>query len=177
MLHKSVEQLVEGLDVKDMSRLPLGVDHSPPNGSSIAFVLEHYGRQLLLLGDAHASDYEASYASSRQAHPTVGPPDVVKVSHHGSRNNTTARLATFGAPNYLVSTNGEHFGHPDDAALARLAIGAPQGRTPKFWFNYSTPKTRRWAELARTGSRFNVELPSVDSGPGTGTCLCELADS
>lgn len=177
MLHKSDTSSNRDLTVDEMARLPLGEDRSLANGSSIAFILEHRGRHMLFLGDAYATDYEDAYLSWREAHPSAGAPSVVKVSHHGSRNNTTSRLAALGATNYFISTNGRHFGHPDDAILARLVVDAPEGVTPKLWFNYSTPTTQRWAELAQTDARFEVELPSSDDGAGCGISLCHCEDS
>lgn len=174
ILHKSSPHSNRDLTVEEMARLPLGDDRSLANGSSIAFILEHRGRHVLFLGDAYAADYEDAYLSWREAHPSAGAPSVVKVSHHGSRNNTTPRLAAMGATNYFISTNGRQFGHPDDATLARLVVGAPQAVTPTLWFNYSTPTTERWAELARTDGRFDVQLPSSDDGAGFGICLGHL---
>jgi hypothetical protein len=71
--------------------------------------------------------------------------DVLKVPHHGSQKNVTAKLLEFvPATHYMISTNGEHFGHPNDVALARV-VTARRGGT--IWFNYGpTATTERWAE-------------------------------
>jgi hypothetical protein len=48
------------------------------------------------------------------------------------------------ASHYLVSTNGDVFHHPDDAAIARVVLDAPAG--PTLRFNYRTPRTERWGD-------------------------------
>ena len=108
-------------------------------------MLEHRGASALLTADAFPSVLQRALASlaasRRQSLPwTLG---LIKLSHHGSRANTTAKLLeTVQAPHVLVSTNGAIFGHPDEEAIARvITIGTP-GR--EVWFNFGTPRTEVW---------------------------------
>jgi hypothetical protein len=76
---------------------------------------------------------------------TTLPVDAVKLPHHGSKSNVLASLvAVAPARHYLVSTNGDTFHHPDDAALARVVVGAPPAAT--VGFNYRNARTQRWAD-------------------------------
>jgi uncharacterized protein (DUF486 family) len=46
---------------------------------------------------------------------------MFKVPHHGSKGNVTADLLNhFDCRHFLFSSNGERFGHPDRAAVARV---------------------------------------------------------
>jgi Metallo-beta-lactamase superfamily len=126
-------------------------DTSKPNGSSIAFLLEHCGASCLFGADAFPTVLGGALwalANARGGRPIEV--DAVKVPHHGSQKNVSAKaLALVPAKHYLISTNGERFGHPDDVALARVVTTAPRGST--LWFNYApTTRTERWADPALT---------------------------
>ena len=108
-------------------------------------MLEHRGASALLTADAFPSVLQralASLAASRRQ-PLPWTLDLIKLSHHGSRANTTTRLLeTVRAPYTLVSTNGAIFGHPDPEGIARvLASGTPGS---EVWFNFRTPRTEVW---------------------------------
>ena len=93
--------------------------------------------------------------------------DVCKLSHHGSRSNTTIELTGLvRARHHIVSTDNSHFKHPDPEAIARVVLGCP-GTT--LWFDYDTPQNRRWgaADLA-TKYRHQVRYPAR---PGAGLLM------
>lgn len=123
-------------------------DAAAPNGSSIAFLLEHRGASCLLAADAFPVVLGAGLfelAGRRQR--TSVPVDVFKLPHHGSRANVTSTLVELApASHYVVSTNGDRFNHPDDEALARVVTGRDEDIT--LWFNYRNARTERWGELA-----------------------------
>ena len=134
-------------DVRELAEEVSNPDTAVPNGSSIAFLLEHRGRTALLTGDAHIDALGAAIEG------LVGDDkrlvvDVCKLAHHGSEGNTNLDLLdVVGARNYLISTNSDHFNHPDPRAMARLiAHGDPDapGDGPVLWFNYQTPRTTLW---------------------------------
>ena len=121
-------------------------DTSVPNGSSIGLLVEHRGASVLLGADAFGAELEAglrSLAAAREQDAIAV--DAFKLPHHGSKGNVTATLLRAApAEHYLVSSNGDIFGHPDDAAIARVVLEAPRGAT--LWFSYRNPRTERWAE-------------------------------
>jgi beta-lactamase superfamily II metal-dependent hydrolase len=153
-------------------------DNSVPNGSSIAFLLEHRGASVLLAADAFPTVMVPALQALSARRGLTGPldVDVVKLSHHGSRANVTQDLLkSFRARHFIFSTNNSYFKHPNDEAVARVITA---GRKPTLWFNYDTPKNREWAEAAlveRYGheARFprdsdagvRIELPARRSVP------------
>jgi hypothetical protein len=135
------------------------LDGAVANGSSIAFVAEYQGRRCAFLGDAHAPVVQQ--ALGRMARERGEEPlrlDAVKVSHHGSDGNTTTLLLQkLACRNFLISTNGSVFKHPDDAAIARIVKHAAPAR---LYFNYLSDYNRKWSdtELQRQGN-FQAVFP------------------
>jgi hypothetical protein len=73
--------------------------------------------------------------------------DLCKLPHHGSRGNVTnALIESIACRDYLVSTDGRTFGHPDDAALARILCTS--ALPPRLFFNYETQRARNWINTA-----------------------------
>jgi hypothetical protein len=67
---------------------------------------------------------------------------VVKIAHHGSRKNTNAELVQrFATENWVFSTSGAIYKHPDREAVARVVFFSPDSR---LWFNYRSRQTREW---------------------------------
>jgi hypothetical protein len=106
---------------------PMGKDGSVPNGSSIAFLFEIGGLSILFTGDAHAGVLAQSLArlAAERGVPKVRL-DLFKVSHHGSRGNISDDvLRLVDCTQFLVSTDGKRFGHPDDDAIHAIAKAVP----------------------------------------------------
>jgi hypothetical protein len=90
--------------------------------------------------------------------------DLVKVPHHGSRNNVSkALLDRLDCRHYLVSTNGDRYKHPDREAIARIVRYG--GDTPVLHFNYRSEFTEFWddEDLGR-GTDYEVRYPGADPG-------------
>ncbi len=141
-------------------------DTSAPNGSSIGFLLEHRGASVILAGDAFGNVLGAGLARLAEARgQQTLPVDAFKLPHHGSRANVlTALAAVAPARHYLVSSNGDTFRHPDDAALARAVLASPD---TTLWFNYRNERTERWADPAvQDRYRFSARYPGGDSEAG-----------
>ena len=109
-------------------------------------MLEHRGASALLTADAFPSALQralASLATSRRQ-PLPWTLDLIKLSHQGSRADTTTRLLeTVRAPHILVSTNGAIFSHLDQEGMARVIASGMPGL--EVWFNFRTPRTEVWA--------------------------------
>jgi len=141
------------------------LDPAVANGSSIAFVAEYQGRRCALLGDAHAPVVQQ--ALGRMARERGEEPlrlDAVKVSHHGSDGNTTTLLLQkLACRNFLISTNGSVFKHPDDAAIARIV---KQAAPACLYFNYLSDYNRKWANdaLQRQGNFRSIYPPDGAAG-------------
>jgi beta-lactamase superfamily II metal-dependent hydrolase len=148
------------IDLRDLAAAAYQPDSGIPNGSSIGFLLEHNGVSVLLPGDAHAEVYGpalgALLASRREGQNRI---DAVKLSHHGSRRNTTDQLTLARARHYIVSSSGALYGHPDDETIARLVVNQLPNAMPTFWFNYATQLNERWAEVAKREGTFQTRFP------------------
>ena len=119
-----------------------GSDTSPPNGSSIGVLFEYGGKRLLLAGDAHARTMVESIRkyNARWGVNTMAI-DVFKLAHHGSVANLTAELlGLVDCRNFVVSSNGDRFHHPDAECLALIADHArrlARIEPTTVYFNYA----------------------------------------
>jgi hypothetical protein len=141
-----------GFDIDALAAAPAGRDRSAPNATSISMIASYRGQRVLLLGDAVPTDVIA--ALDRLG---ASPHDftAVKMSHHGSRNNTNLELLKrIRAKYWLVSTNGAAFGHPDVQALAQVVTTQQH---PVFVLNYVTPHVSDL--IGGAGNRYSVRLP------------------
>jgi beta-lactamase superfamily II metal-dependent hydrolase len=148
------------LDVPALLKVPFNQDPSAANGSCIAFLLEYAGLRVLLGADAHP---DVVLASLKRFSATPVALDAFKVCHHGSRNNTNADLlAHLDCKRFLVSSNGDIFGHPDPEAIARM-ISTSGAKS--LCFNYDTAYTSPWTKAAlRDAHDFQVEMPDGQDG-------------
>ena len=99
-------------------------DSAVANGSSIAFILEYDGKKGLFLADAHPTPIIQTLTSPPLNRSVQNPLEVdfVKVSHHGSKFNTSLDLLSLIKSNHFIfSTNGKN-GHrlPDKETLVRV---------------------------------------------------------
>ncbi|MCF8714671.1 MBL fold metallo-hydrolase [Joostella atrarenae] len=97
------------------------------NSSSIAFILNCPDVNLLFLADSRA---EIITKRLKQLGHGIENPlevDYVKISHHGSLNNTSQDLLSLiKSSNYLISTNGgtSNHKHPSRETIARIVYKA-----------------------------------------------------
>jgi competence protein ComEC len=97
---------------------PLAYGPSKPgNGDSLALRLEYGSNSFLLTGDLERpGELDLVFDSG------LGPADVLKVGHHGSRTSTNEPFLDAVSPSIaMISTGYENsFGHPHPDVLARL---------------------------------------------------------
>jgi beta-lactamase superfamily II metal-dependent hydrolase len=121
-------------------------DRTKPNGTSIAFVIEHGGRRALFAADAHPGDVADALRALQPAANRVYF-DAIKAAHHGSaRNNTSKLVDLLESPLWLVSTSGANHQHPDPEAIARIVLAPPGDKT--IAFNYRTRFNAEWGDPA-----------------------------
>lgn len=157
-----------GWDPDAWASAPYSEDRSKPNCSGIAFVAEHEGRRVLFLADVPPRFVLAAFrrapAAWRRRDGRLAF-DAVKLSHHGSKGNTSRALCdAIACPRWLVSTDGARFGHPHPQALARVVLAAEAAGDPPVTFvlNHVTP----WVEdlVAGAGARYQVLAPGRRDG-------------
>ncbi len=113
------------------------------NSSSIAFVLRSFDLKILFLADSHPhqimNELDKTYSSTNRL-----AVDLVKVSHHGSKNNTMkCVLDVLDCDRYIISTNGGSSDdtHPDRETIARIIHHPERARDEykkerKIYLNY-----------------------------------------
>lgn len=152
-------------DVAQLAATKFASDSSVPNGSSIALLAEHGDASVLLSGDAHASVLCAAVKKLRaqRRHPDRLPVGALKVSHHGSRGNTSrALLEELDCRRYLISCNGDVHKLPDNEAIGRIIHHSAQ-RPPELCFNYHCPRTEAWDDDALR-KRYRYRTKYGDAG-------------
>ena len=135
----------DSLDLETLAAGRFRKDRSRPNGSSIGLLLEYRDRRLLLPGDAHAPVLAETLGwLLDERGEDILTLDSFKLPHHGSGKNVNNELlALMACPQYLVSTNGHQFGHPDHTALARIIVNG--GEEPELVSNFLSDDNEVWA--------------------------------
>ena len=113
-------------------------DAEVANAASIAFILRCDGLSALMLGDCYPHNVVAYLRKKGYSEANPLAVDFVKVAHHGSRHNTSNELLDLVKCNrYIISTNGDKFGHPDRESLAHILCHPTRDRNEKvhLYFN------------------------------------------
>lgn len=125
------------IDLGDIIENKFQEDRAIVNGSSISFILEYNDKRILMLADAHPSavkyKIEELYGKDEVSF------DLVKISHHGSKANTSDELlAHINCEKYLISSNrGNRHGFPHKEALSRIVYNNySKKRKTVFYLNY-----------------------------------------
>ena len=128
---------------------------TPANKASIAFELEIWdGEKYLFLGDADYDDIMSGLIVFHKDKSEKLKYGVVKLSHHGSKNNFHPDfLERIYANYYIVSSNGKRFGHPDKEVLAQIICNSDSS----ILFNYE----ERMKELLT--SQDHIDFPNMES--------------
>ena len=122
------------LSIAELINKQFNEDKSIPNGSSIAFLFEAEGKKILLLGDSHPSVIETSLRNLGYSEKNKLVADLVKVSHHASKANTSpSLLSIINCNKFVISTDGSKHGLPNKEPIARI-ISFNKGC--KIYFNY-----------------------------------------
>lgn len=134
------------IDIEELAVKKFKADTSPTNGSSIALLFEFGGKSALFSGDAHADLLVKGLASLAGTEGRSRPVqlDLFKISHHGSRKNTSkALLEKMRCRTYLISTDGSgNSNHPNPEAIARvLKYG---GGKKTLIFNSTSEESEIW---------------------------------
>jgi hypothetical protein len=136
-----MEEIVEPLEVlaEDCPKPPSDkVDAEVANAASIAIILRCDDLSILMLGDCYPHNVVAYLRRKGYSEKNPLKVDFVKVSHHGSLHNTSNELLDLIKCNhYIISTNGEKFGHPDREAIAHILCHPTRNRDEKvhLYFN------------------------------------------
>ncbi|MFG0631201.1 ComEC/Rec2 family competence protein [Pseudomonas sp. xss_2] len=127
--------------IESLANEPFVEDASATNRSSFSFLIEYRDKRILYLGDCHAETVISWLDSCGIDTIEV---DAVKISHHGSKNNTSRTLLKrIDSPRYMISTNGKSHGHPNLETLARIAV-ENRSRKTTILVNYNLDNIPAW---------------------------------
>ena len=132
-------------DIERLAEAAYVPDDAPPNGSSIALLAEYEDKALLLAADAFPPLLETSVRRLlRERGQERLRVNAFKLSHHGSRGNTSpGLLAMVSCEDFLVSTNGSYFHHPHPETIARVLTSR---RKSRLHFNYRSDENEIWED-------------------------------
>jgi hypothetical protein len=141
-----------------------GTDNAVANGSTIAFMFDFEGKRCLFAGDAFPdvlADSLVRYAAANGISGRV-PLDVLKLAHHGSAKNWSPELhERLQARNFLISTSGARFKHPDRETIEGILANEPTEKVG-LWFNYKSPTTILWENpTGANRSRYTANYPAA----------------
>jgi beta-lactamase superfamily II metal-dependent hydrolase len=119
------------------------------NAASIAFILRSPDVSLLTLADSRAEIVvEKLISMGYNSSDNKLIVDYVKVSHHGSKNNTSNELLDLiDSSNFIISTNGGSLStkHPDRETIARILYHPKRdpNKMINIFFNYALSDIER----------------------------------
>ena len=110
------------IPIHDLIKSKWKIRLSVANKSSIAFLLTTRDKlSYLFLGDADIHEVIKGLKSLGFGQGNKLRCESIKLSHHGSKNNYTDDfLDMISTKNFIVSTDGSIYGHPDKEVIARL---------------------------------------------------------
>lgn len=121
-------------DLFELKKEILYSDGSVNNKSSIAFLFEYKGIKIAFLADANSS---VCLKGLKKFEKDVYNADAVKVSHHGSRSNTSDKLLKkINTSNYLLSTDGHGGDVPSKVVIAHMLHMKKEEETVNLYCNY-----------------------------------------
>ncbi|WP_375560201.1 AVAST type 1 anti-phage system MBL fold metallo-hydrolase Avs1a [Bernardetia sp. OM2101] len=131
-------------------------DATTANGSSLAFIIKYKDKNLLFLGDSHPS---LVLQQLKKYYNTQSSPiyfDLIKVSHHGSWNNTSPELLSFiDSENIIFSTNGKKHSHPHSETIANFISRKCEFKR-KLYFNYTTSTSQLFDQDMKSGYNYEI---------------------
>lgn len=132
--------------IDQLSQKEFREDSKLENRVSIAFVFENQGTSAIFLADTHPSTIVSSLKKLGYSPQNKLIVDYVKLSHHGSKSNTSPELLTYlDCVNYISSANGKNrYNFPHKEALSRILTQPGRGCSRKinFIFNYNNDLIR-----------------------------------
>jgi beta-lactamase superfamily II metal-dependent hydrolase len=152
------------LDIEALAAEKYSPDRTVANGSSIAFVLRHGDKTVMISADSHAEYLSRAIDEDFEGCIDV---DVASLPHHGSQNNMSPDLAhKIRAANWIVSTQGgnHRVKKPDGASLARVLRSGGAGTKRHLVFNSAHPEAKMWDDIdARAEFDYTVDYPDADA--------------
>lgn len=144
-------QPINNESLVELNKIPFNPDKSVQNdlinASSISIILECSDLKLLLLADSRPEIIE-EYLIENYSEEDKLKVDYVKVSHHGSKNNTSQKMLNYiNCDKYIISTNGgnSNHKHPSRETIARIVYSEKRNFDIKrfIYFNYPIEEIKK----------------------------------
>lgn len=134
------------------------IDSDIVNAASLSFCIKYNDKKALFLSDSHPSIISNKLSQDDKYH-------IVKVSHHGSKYNTTKELLNkIKCDRFIISTNGPiSYSHPDSSCIANIIRSCViNGITEcTFYFNYKKVAERIVLKNLPDGIKINIESSNL----------------
>ncbi len=163
-------------NVGDLAVADYKRDRTEANGASIAFIAEFAGKRVFLAADAHSEVLESALQPLADAEGGKAHIDLMKISHHGSKANTSKRLpGLIDCTRFVISTDGLRHNHPDKECIARL-LAADKDRQKTLFFNYRQPNTDIWdSAMLKADWNYDAIYAAPDeNAPGNGKLVIDV---
>lgn len=130
--------LINFIEEEKLNSFKFTEDKAPNNGSSITFILTLQNKKFLFLADGHPTQIYEALKELGYSKENPLEVELLKVSHHGSKKNTSKQLLELiKTNNYIISTNSLGDGHPNKRTVARIIANNPNAI---LHFNYENVK-------------------------------------
>ncbi|MYY44002.1 ComEC/Rec2 family competence protein [Elizabethkingia anophelis] len=139
------------IPLEELNKIPFSPDKKIENdifnASSISFLLKSFDTSILLLADSRPEIISENLRMNGFTEAKPIDVDYVKISHHGSSNNTSQeQLSLIRSDNFIISTNGgtAKHRHPSRETIARIVFST--SRTDKIlniFFNYKVDELKQ----------------------------------
>ncbi|WP_226793760.1 MBL fold metallo-hydrolase [Bacillus sp. B1-b2] len=158
------EKVSSTTNIVKLVEKPFQEDQDEINASSITIIIEYYGKKILFLGDAPPTLVEEQLRKVYGENQFPIYFDLIKVSHHGSENNTNNSLMKLIDSNrYLISTNGKIHGHPNEATIARIVVRDSKDLKRELYMSYPT-ETSKLFDKKEWKEKYNYEIHTATMG-------------
>lgn len=150
--------------IEELSKIEFTPDHSPTNGSSIAFLFKYLNKKVLFTADAHPSVLISSLKKLGFSSQKRLELDYMQLPHHGSKRNLNYELLEIiDCANFFISTNGATHKHPHKTALARVLCAKNRAANINFIFNYckEPPLSNIFTTTEQEKYSFNMSFPKL----------------
>lgn len=149
-------------DILEKPTKPKAWEDDLLNSSSISFIASHENVNILFLGDSNPDLIceELERLGFTKSRPLVI--DLIKISHHGSKHNTTKELLErLDCKQYLISTDGSApYHHPNRETLILISeYGRTNKEIPlKIYTNYPLDLTNKLTDEEQLTLKINFEV-------------------
>ncbi len=143
-------RLIDRRELDTLYDIKFGLETSPTNKTSIAFILEYKDKKFLLLGDADIKTINEELKKFGYSKNNKLYVEFVKLSHHGSKNNINSEfLDLVKTDTFITLTDGNHpnnskYKHPDKETYALVLQHEDRVKNINFYFNYDQPIKKKF---------------------------------